>query len=80
MEAIHKNEAESCRAEIEPANFPNYKSGSWGPKAADELIAKDGRSLTAARPQGQLRKKSILGIRSTPRERRVVVPNKSMPV
>lgn len=25
-------------------NFPNYPSGSWGPKEADEMIAKDGRS------------------------------------
>jgi glucose-6-phosphate 1-dehydrogenase len=25
-------------------NFPNYESGSWGPKAADELLAKDGRA------------------------------------
>ena len=27
-----------------PADFPNYKSGTWGPKAADALIAKDGRT------------------------------------
>ena len=27
-----------------PAGFPNYKSGTWGPKAAETLIAKDGRS------------------------------------
>lgn len=27
-----------------PKDFPNYESGSWGPKAADELLAKDGRS------------------------------------
>jgi glucose-6-phosphate 1-dehydrogenase len=27
-----------------PTDFPNYKSGTWGPKAADALIAKDGRS------------------------------------
>jgi glucose-6-phosphate 1-dehydrogenase len=27
-----------------PAGFPNYRSGTWGPKAADTLIAKDGRS------------------------------------
>jgi glucose-6-phosphate 1-dehydrogenase len=26
-----------------PADFPNYKSGTWGPKAAEELIVKDGR-------------------------------------
>jgi glucose-6-phosphate 1-dehydrogenase len=27
-----------------PADFPNYAAGTWGPKAADELIARDGRS------------------------------------
>lgn len=27
-----------------PTGFPNYKSGTWGPKAAEALIAKDGRS------------------------------------
>jgi len=27
-----------------PADFPNYQSGTWGPKAAEALIAKDGRS------------------------------------
>jgi len=28
----------------EPApDFPNYEAGSWGPEAADELLAKDGR-------------------------------------
>jgi len=27
-----------------PADFPNYRSGTWGPKAAEALIAKDGRS------------------------------------
>ena len=27
-----------------PIGFPNYKSGTWGPKAAEALIAKDGRS------------------------------------
>ncbi len=26
------------------ASFPNYAAGSWGPSAADELLAKDGRS------------------------------------
>src|SRR5262249_9749772 len=26
-----------------PADFPNYKAGSWGPKAADELLERDGR-------------------------------------
>lgn len=27
-----------------PTNFPNYRSGTWGPKAAEALMAKDGRS------------------------------------
>jgi glucose-6-phosphate 1-dehydrogenase len=27
----------------DPADFPNYPAGSWGPEAADELIARDGR-------------------------------------
>ena len=27
-----------------PSDFPNYKSGTWGPKAAETLIAKDGRN------------------------------------
>ncbi|HEX4155757.1 MAG TPA: glucose-6-phosphate dehydrogenase [Acidobacteriaceae bacterium] len=26
-----------------PQDFPNYDAGSWGPKAADELMARDGR-------------------------------------
>ncbi len=26
-----------------PPQFPNYVSGSWGPKEADELLARDGR-------------------------------------
>ncbi len=31
-------------ADLMPIDFPNYKSGTWGPEAADALIAKDGRS------------------------------------
>jgi glucose-6-phosphate 1-dehydrogenase len=30
--------------ESPPSDFPNYASGTWGPKAADDLMAKDGRS------------------------------------
>ena len=26
-----------------PMDFPNYSSGSWGPQASDELLARDGR-------------------------------------
>ena len=28
---------------LPPSNFPNYASGSWGPKESDELIERDGR-------------------------------------
>jgi glucose-6-phosphate 1-dehydrogenase len=27
-----------------PTDFPNYAAGTWGPRCADELIARDGRS------------------------------------
>jgi len=27
----------------QPSNFPNYTAGSWGPRAADDLLARDGR-------------------------------------
>ena len=30
-------------AKSKPRDFPNYTSGSWGPKAADGLIRRDGR-------------------------------------
>jgi len=33
------------------ADFPNYQSGSWGPKAAEALIAKDGRSWLQPTPK-----------------------------
>jgi glucose-6-phosphate 1-dehydrogenase len=29
---------------LPPRNFPNYPAGLWGPKEADELIKRDGRS------------------------------------
>jgi glucose-6-phosphate 1-dehydrogenase len=29
---------------LTPRNFPNYAAGTWGPKEADELIQKDGRT------------------------------------
>jgi glucose-6-phosphate 1-dehydrogenase len=31
-------------AALAPKDFPNYDAGSWGPAAADELLAKDGRA------------------------------------
>jgi glucose-6-phosphate 1-dehydrogenase len=30
-------------ADSPPPDFPNYESGSWGPDAADQLLARDGR-------------------------------------
>jgi glucose-6-phosphate 1-dehydrogenase len=30
--------------QVRPSDFPNYQAGSWGPEAADILIAQDGRS------------------------------------
>jgi glucose-6-phosphate 1-dehydrogenase len=29
---------------VEPIDFPNYQAGTWGPEAAEVLIAQDGRS------------------------------------
>jgi glucose-6-phosphate 1-dehydrogenase len=31
-------------AKSTPRNFPNYTAGSWGPKAADELLARQGHA------------------------------------
>ena len=28
---------------LTPHDFPNYAAGTWGPKAADELLKQDGR-------------------------------------
>jgi glucose-6-phosphate 1-dehydrogenase len=30
-------------AEAPPPDFPNYDAGTWGPEAADQLLARDGR-------------------------------------
>jgi glucose-6-phosphate 1-dehydrogenase len=29
---------------LPPRNFPNYRSGTWGPKEADEMMARDHRA------------------------------------
>ena len=42
-----------------PIGFPNYKSGTWGPKAAEALIAKDGRSWMQPSPGEDQGKESI---------------------
>jgi len=31
------------REKLLPRAFPNYRSGSWGPERANEIIEKDGR-------------------------------------
>ena len=28
--------------EVKPTDFPNYQAGTWGPEAAEVLIAQDG--------------------------------------
>ena len=30
-------------ADDDPPDFPNYEAGTWGPEAADDLLARDGR-------------------------------------
>jgi glucose-6-phosphate 1-dehydrogenase len=35
---------------LEPRDFPTYSAGSWGPEAAAQLIAKDGRQWYTAPP------------------------------
>ena len=40
---------------LPPRDFPNYATGSWGPVAADELLARDGRAWRAC---GSCRKES----------------------
>jgi glucose-6-phosphate 1-dehydrogenase len=36
---------------LPPRTFPNYPAGSWGPKDADELINRDGRSWRQITPE-----------------------------
>jgi glucose-6-phosphate 1-dehydrogenase len=31
-------------ADWKPTGFPNYAAGTWGPKAADDLLRRDGRA------------------------------------
>ncbi len=42
-----------------PAGFPNYGSGTWGPKAAEALIEKDGRNWLQPIPSEDQGKKLI---------------------
>jgi glucose-6-phosphate 1-dehydrogenase len=43
-------------AETPPRDFPNYPAGSWGPKAAYELIERDGRRWVEIINRGVLEK------------------------
>jgi glucose-6-phosphate 1-dehydrogenase len=38
---------------VPSADFPNYAAGTWGPEAAEALIARDGRSWQAIMPDEQ---------------------------
>ncbi len=42
-----------------PADFPNYARGSWGPKAASELIERDGRGWVELLSEEVLKKVAI---------------------
>ena len=45
---------------LEPREFPNYAAGTWGPDAAAELLAKDGRHWHAAPPlRGYVEPKAV---------------------
>ncbi len=37
-------------ADAPPAEFPNYAAGTWGPAAADRLLARDGRAWSEPLP------------------------------
>lgn len=37
-----------------PGDFPNYQAGTWGPEAAEVLIAQDGRSWLQPSPEKEL--------------------------
>jgi glucose-6-phosphate 1-dehydrogenase len=42
---------------LEPREFPNYAAGSWGPDAAAELLAKDGRQWYVSMPRERVETK-----------------------
>ena len=43
-------------AEAPPRDFPNYAAGSWGPKEADELLARDDHKWEATQDVNRLRR------------------------
>jgi Glucose-6-phosphate dehydrogenase, C-terminal domain len=50
-----------------PDGFPNYPAGTWGPRAAKELIARGGREFFAARCQrSKPRNRGMIGIVDRP--------------
>ncbi|HJZ83045.1 MAG TPA: glucose-6-phosphate dehydrogenase, partial [Pyrinomonadaceae bacterium] len=44
-------------ADAAPSDFPNYAAGTWGPKAADELLTDDGRRWEETQHVSQYRRK-----------------------
>ena len=55
-------------AALPPSDFPNYAAGTWGPEAADVLIARDGRNwLQPARLTGETELKPVLSRPRPPR-------------
>ncbi len=47
-------------SETSPDDFPNYPAGSWGPKAAADLLARDGRSWVEVINENVLERVPIL--------------------
>jgi glucose-6-phosphate 1-dehydrogenase len=48
-------------AALRPREFPNYAAGSWGPREADQLLARDGRQWRLGRvPAPQLQSVDVL--------------------
>jgi glucose-6-phosphate 1-dehydrogenase len=47
-------------AETEPTDFPNYPAGSWGPRAAYDLLARDGRRWVEVVNRGTLARVPLL--------------------
>jgi glucose-6-phosphate 1-dehydrogenase len=38
-----QSQEETLKGQDKPLRLPKYAAGTWGPKEADELMAKDGR-------------------------------------
>jgi hypothetical protein len=42
-----------CGRSAARKNFPNYAAGTWGPAAADELLAREGRTWVTTEAVGR---------------------------